>query len=294
MGDAEALVRAFLSRCARTTDDPAGLAATLAEKLERGSRQWPAVTLPPEAFAHALAERIAPGEQPTEALAQLRDADVYLAAAAALDAPGAIATFEAAILSRVPAYLARIGLGPSGVDEVKQILRVKLFVGNDDGGPRIRQYSGRGALESWVCAAAIRAARDLQRADARRQAAASDDDIDVLAASDDPELEVLRARYQSEFRIALCEALATLEARQRTLLRMHFFERLTTVELGRLYGVNQSTASRWLAEARNSVLVAARTRLQDRLGVSESQFESLIELLQSRMDLSFSRLLRAE
>ena len=292
MGDAAARARAFLAHCGRTTDDAHALGVTLAQKLERAAHPWPQVILPPEDFARALAERVAADEELMAALAQLRDGDVYLAGAAALDAPGAIAAFDASILSRVPAYLARVGSSPSAVDEVKQTLRVKLFVGSDESGPRIRQYSGRGALDSWVCAAAIRAARDLQRADARRRDGGGDDELDVLAASDDPELEVLRARYQGEFRSALGDALAALDARQRTLLRLHFFERLTTVELGRLYAVNQSTASRWLAEARSRVLAAARAGLQDRLGVSESQFESLIELLQSRIDVSFSRLLR--
>ena len=293
MGDPAALVRAFLAHCRRTTDDAHALGVALAQKLERAARQWPELILPPDEFARALAERVGADEELGAALAQLRDGDVYLAGAAALDVPGAIAAFEASILSRVPAYLARIGASPSAVDEVKQTLRVKLFVGGDESGPRIRQYSGRGALDSWVCAAAIRAARDLQRADARRRDG-GDDELDVLAASDDPELELLRARYQAEFRSALRDALGALDARQRTILRLHFFERLTTVELGRLYGVNQSTASRWLADARNRVLTAARARVQDRIGVSESQFESLIELLQSRLEVSFSRLLRAE
>jgi RNA polymerase sigma-70 factor len=291
MGDARALVGAFIAQLGRAVDDAARLDDLLAQKLTNAARAWPTVTLAAEEFARALAERINSDEDPFAALAQLREADIYLAAATTVDAAGAFAAFESALLARVPAYLSRISASPAIIDEVKQALRVKLFVAGEGRTPRIRQYSGRGALDSWICAAAIRTARDLHRADQRRHDH-GDDDLDVLAATDDPELEALRTRYRAEFRIALRESIAALEPRQRTLLRLHFFERLTTVELARLYGVNQSTASRWLATARDTVLQGVRERLRDKLGVSTSEFDSLVALLHSRLDISFSVLLR--
>lgn len=291
MGDAETLARAFVAQLGREVDDDTRLAELLAQKLATAARMWPSVALPPDLFARALAERITSDEEPFAALAQLREGDVYLATASAIDAPGALQAFESALLARVPVYLSRVSASPAIIDEVKQTLRVKLFVASDGRTPRIRQYAGRGALESWVCAAAIRTARDLHRADQRRRDDGGDD-LDVLAASDDPELEALRTRYRGEFRTALREAIAALEPRQRTLLRLHFFERLTTVELARLYGVNQSTASRWLATAREAVLTGVRDRLRNKLGVSTSEFDSLVALLYSRLDISFSKLLR--
>lgn len=291
MGDAETLARAFVAQLGRAADDEGRLGELLSQKLATAARAWPTVALSPDLFARALAERIHSDEDPFAALAQLREADVYLAAASAIDAPGALQAFESALLARVPVYLSRISANPTIIDEVKQALRVKLFVAGAGRTPRIRQYSGRGALDSWICAAAIRTARDLHRADQRRHSD-GDDDLDVLAASDDPELEALRTRYRAEFRAALRESIAALEPRQRTLLRLHFFERLTTVELARLYGVNQSTASRWLATAREAVLTGVRDRLRNKLGVSTGEFDSLVALLHSRLDLSFSLLLR--
>ena len=293
MGDTETLMGAFLGRLGRAVADRGRLAAVLQQKLANAVRAWPAIVLEPETFARALAERINSDEDPLAALAQLRDADVYLATAAALDAPGALALFESALLARVPVYLSRIDSNAAAVDEVKQALRVKLFVAGEGRAPRIAQYSGRGALDSWMCAAAIRAARDLHRADVRRRND-GDDELDVLAASDNPELEALRARYRTDFRAALRDAIAALEPRQRTLLRLHFFERVTTVDLARLYAVNQSTASRWLATARETVLRGVRDHLRDKLGVSGSEFESLVALLHSRLDASFSILLKEQ
>jgi len=284
---------AFLARLGRAVADRARVEAVLQQKLGNAARAWPTVMLAPESFARALAERINSDEDPLAALAQLREIDIYLATAAAVDAAGALAVFESAFMARVPVYLSRIDTNAAAVDEVKQALRVKLFVAAEGRSARIAQYSGRGALDSWICAAAIRTARDLHRAHARRRSD-GDEDVDVLAASDDPELEALRARYGTEFRAALRESIAALEPRQRMLLRLHFFERVTTVDLARLYAVNQSTASRWLANARETVLRGVRDRLRDKLGISGSEFESLVALLHSRLDASFSILLREE
>ncbi|HEX6839537.1 MAG TPA: sigma-70 family RNA polymerase sigma factor [Polyangia bacterium] len=284
------LVRVFVAR--RPWDgDRDALGELLAGAVAAAARAWPTIPLDPLVFVETLAEKAGSDSDLLTELALLRAADLYLATAAVLDCPGAFEAFERAVLARVPTYLVRFGLTPPVVDEVQQALRVKLFVAEDPRQARIRQYSGRGALDSWVCAAAIRAAHDfLRRA---RDGGGGDDELDVLAASDDPELELMRQRHQADFRAALAETIGALQPRQRTLLRMHFLERLTTIELGRLYGVNQSTASRWLAEARQTVSTDVRARLRARLRVSETEMESLLGLLQSQLDVSFARLLRS-
>jgi RNA polymerase sigma-70 factor len=285
------LVRAFVAR--RPWDgDRDALGNLLAGAVAAAARAWPTLPLDPLVFVATLAEKAGDGSDLLTELALLRAADLHLATAAATDCPGAFDAFERAVLAKVPKYLVRFGLTPPVVDEVQQALRVKLFVSEDPREARIRQYSGRGALDSWVCAAAIHAARDFLRGRAR-DGGAGDDELDVLAASDDPELELMRQRHQADFRAALAETIAALQPRQRTLLRMHFLERLTTIELGRLYGVNQSTASRWLAEARHTVSNEVRARLRVRLRVSEREMESLLGLLQSQLDVSFARLLRS-
>ncbi len=288
------LVRAFVAR-RRYDGDRDALGELLAGAVAAAARAWPTVALDPLEFAATLAEKVEGGPELLTEVAQLRAADLYLATAAAAGGAGALDAFETAVLAKVPAYLARFALAPPLVDEVQQALRVKLFVADDPREARIRQYSGRGALDSWICAAAIRTAHDILRSRARdRDGGDGDDALDVLAASDDPELEVMRQRHQADFRAALAETIAALQPRQRTLLRLHFLERLTTIELGRLYGVNQSTASRWLADARQTVSNEVRARLRQRLRVTDTEMDSLLGLLQSQLEVSFARLLRTD
>jgi RNA polymerase sigma-70 factor (ECF subfamily) len=285
------LAGAFIAQ-RRYDGDRDALGELLAGTVGAAARAWPTLPLDPLLFAATLGEKVGEGPEPLTELAQLRAADLYLATAAASQCPGAVELFETAVLAKVPAYLVRFGLAAPLVDEVQQALRVKLFVSEEPREARIRQYSGRGALDSWICAVAIRTAHDLLRARNRDGGDESDEELDVLAASDDPELELMRQRHQADFRAALAETIAALQPRQRTLLRLHFLERLTTIELGRLYGVNQSTASRWLSDARQTVSSDMRTRLRERLRVSEAEMDSLFALLQSQLDVSFGRLLR--
>ena len=220
-------------------------------------------------MAH-LADRVDPGEDPTSALAKLEIADLYLACAAARGLPAAIASFEQQLLARVGQFIGRVDRSPHFVAEVTQALRIKLFVRRDGGESRLAQYSGRGALDSWVCAAALRTAYDLRRSE-HRQTPHEWQDPDVLAASDDPELALLRERHGDEFRRAVGAAIAALDARSRTLLRLHFLEQLTHAQIGKMYRVHETTALRWIAHAREAVVAHVHTAIERTLQLSASE-----------------------
>jgi RNA polymerase sigma-70 factor, ECF subfamily len=285
MADEAALASLFTAR----GGDDAALTTLLRRALDDARRAWPHVALTDEAFAAYLADRVRPDEEPTAALASLQVADLYLACAAGRGDPAAIAAFEQTLLARVGQFIGRVDSSPHFVAEVTQALRIKLFVGSDGKG-RLAQYSGRGALDSWVCAAALRTAYDLRRAESRH-AHDSDGDLDVLAASDDAELELLRARYRDDFSSALRDALGALDTRARTLLRMYFLERLTMAQIGTIYRVHETTALRWISLTRQNVVERVRATVKQKLQLSASECDELMGLLSSRLDVTVRRLL---
>nr|MDQ3368351.1 transcriptional regulator [Myxococcota bacterium] len=183
--------------------------------------------------------------------------------------------------------LARLGLAASDDDEIIQRVRVALLATDGAG---ISGYSGRGDLRSYVRAVAVRIA--LKRLE-REEAASPDDDTDVLAfqpdAADSPELRLLKDRCRSDLRGAFATALASLEPRQRTLLRQHYVDGLTIDALGRLHRVHRSTCARWIETARADVLTAIRRHLRQALDLGESDLESALALVRSQLDLSLSR-----
>ena len=289
MADPRQLAARFVARDGTAVADEASLGQELARALDDAHRAWPSVEMPDDEFVEHLAARVRPDDDPLTLLRQLRIADLYLACAAARGRPGAELAFEKALLARVGQFVSSIDSAPAFVADVIQALRIKLLVGSDGQG-KLSQYSGRGALDSWVCAVAIRTAIDLRRAGGH-DAHDNERALDVLAATDDPELELLRQRYDGQFRAALETALTALEARDRTLLRLYFIEQLPAAQIGKLYRVHETTILRRISRVRESVFDQVRAALSTTLRLSASEFDELLALLRSRIDVSVHRLL---
>lgn len=259
----------------------------LREWLATARAHWPEITAVAEhAFAEHLRERLTAAGG---ALDDLRAADLYLAFACARGDKHALRCFERQYLGPLDRALARFGGGPGFVDDVTQQLRVRLLVGPP---PRIAEYNGRGSLEAWVRIAAVRLAVDLKR---RVHPTVSDEDsgVAVLASAGDPELEVIKARFQDDFRVVLREAFGALDATQRRLLRFYVVDRMNIGEIGAVVGLSRATVARRIADCRTAILEDTKQRLKARLGVKPSELSSLIRMAQSQLDMSLSKLLRS-
>jgi RNA polymerase sigma-70 factor len=265
-----------------------------------GQQAWPTVPLPAKDFVAHLAERLAarpPGpEESGPSLDKINGSELYLTCACAHGLPQALAAFESAYLTRVPAQVAHINRSPAFADEVCQVLRVNLLMGSDGKRPRIGEYAGRGALQSWLRIAAVRVALRLSR---KRVVDGQDlDGPDGVAAVVEPalgpELAHIKARYQTEYKKAVEEAVLGLSSKQRNLLRLHFRAGLTGDQIAALFKVTRSTIMRWLSAARSEVLAVTQRLLQQRLQLSPEEFQSLARVVISQLDLSLSRVLRED
>jgi RNA polymerase sigma-70 factor (ECF subfamily) len=265
-----------------------GLEALLREHHAAGQAQWPSVSLSPERFVRHLARHLPEGS--LEVLRQLHAADLYLACACADGARQALLAFEQHLLQRVPS---RLGPLPAAtVDEVLQVLRQRLLLGRGGTPPRIADYSGRGPLLAWVRIIASRIVGELASQDGRQEL--FDEPPEVLArmlAADDPEQELLKADSSQVLAEALRKALAALPERERALLRLHHLHGLTMDKLATMYGESRSGVARRVAQARERLLKLTRTELASRLNLSGPELESLLGLVQSRLDLSLHRLM---
>jgi RNA polymerase sigma-70 factor (ECF subfamily) len=218
-------------------------------------------------------------------------ADLVLAWAAARGDRTALRQVDGLIAAIAPA-LRGIDGTPDFVDEVSQAVRVRLLVAAEPGSdPRIAAYRGRGPLGAWIRAAAMRVAIDRKRSAAPALAGA---DLlgDLVSGEPDPALRHLKTLHRADFQQALADALAALPDRQRAVLRLHHVDGLRLAEIGRLYGVHESTVSRWVTRAAEEVADQTRRRLTDRLSLSGSSVDSLARLVRSQLDLSIARILR--
>jgi RNA polymerase sigma-70 factor, ECF subfamily len=223
----------------------------------------------------------------------LHAADLALACGCALGRRAALAAFDRELGPEIDRVARRFASSGLDIDEGVQLVRVRLLVGTGGAPPRIAAYGGRGSLRGFVRAAAARTLVDELRAARRRPDHPGADQVlaDLAADGDDPEIEHLKHRYRDAFRCAFEEAVAALEPAQRTALRYHYLHGLTIDELGTLYKVHRATAARRLAAARDALLKATRRRLTRALGVDRREVDSIMRLIESRLEVSMSRLL---
>jgi RNA polymerase sigma-70 factor (ECF subfamily) len=216
-------------------------------------------------------------------------ADIYLAWACALGHPAALRRLEHEYLSRVGAFIARIDTSPSATDEVRQLLRERLLVG--DGRPRILDYQGRGPLGGWIRIASVRLAIDRQRQHRGRHEQPVDELIDEVARDPDPELALLRARYRTEFEAAMRVGLSALTARDRRLLHMSAIDGMNIDQIASIYRVHRATCARWLVAIRQRLVDATYRELEVKLDATRSEVASLRAAVASQLELSLSALL---
>ncbi|WP_437508811.1 sigma-70 family RNA polymerase sigma factor [Sorangium sp. So ce1099] len=295
--EAENLLAIFLKRHRGSVVEhelPSAFDAILVRLWEAGRAAWPGLDVGAGLFIRHLAERTPPDIDLARALAEVHAADLYLACACAHGLKGAVERFEASYAPTIAAFVRLIDGSPSFGDEVRQVLREKLFVHRNGELPKIAGYSGRGPLSSWVGVAAQRTGLSLVRGNSARDHTGDHELIEALPAGADPELDYLKIRYRTEFREAFHAALAALTQRERVILRLHLVSGMSHEKIGVLYKVNQSTVSRWIAKSRETIACEVQRHLHERLGVSRSDIGSLADLVASQLDLSLARWLGEE
>jgi RNA polymerase sigma-70 factor (ECF subfamily) len=261
--------------------------------VARGRAAHPDLSLDPVTFVRHLARvmsRVAPeGSTPPDAL---QFEDLYLAAACATGVPGSEARFETRCGPRMRVVLAAAAKSPDLRADVEQQVWNLLLVGSPATPPKIASYNGQGPLDRWVAVVVQRQVVSLLRHDASEKRAREGAAFEAaMAESAQPELVYARQRYRTDFEQAMKEALALLSERDRMLLRLHLISGISNDQIGRMYGVTQSTASRWLTRIRETVSTEVTRLLRERLRLSEDEMASLAGLVASQLDISISRLL---
>jgi RNA polymerase sigma-70 factor (ECF subfamily) len=271
---------------------PAGGAV---ERLwQAGRAAWPTVDVPLARFAAHVARLVEGTPDPEAAAGDLHGADLYLACACAARDPGGLRLFEDQVLPQAAAALRRLDSSHAFADEVRQLLRQKLFVGDGEAPPKIGDYAGRGPLATWVRVAAVRTALNLRGSGRREQPMTSSQVAALAPPVDDPALQYLKAQFADAFESALARACAALADRDRTILRLRFVDDLNIDQIGGLYGVHRATVARWIARIRDELFAATRGDLVGRLKLGESDFDGLLRLARSQLDLSLSAVLHTD
>jgi RNA polymerase sigma-70 factor (ECF subfamily) len=267
-----------------------GLADTLAQLRDAATVAFPHIHVAADDFAAELARRLGPAATP-ELLARLRGDHVHLAIACAAGDSNAIRRFESEFLDEVDACARRTRARDDQADEVRSNLRRILFVGEPGRPAALRDFSGRGDLRSYLRVIATRELIRLIDHDKRELGIGEESFLDKLAPISDPEIGYLREAYRADVDAAMRIALAKQSAESRALLRYSLIDGWSIDRIAKLYGIHRATAARRVAAAREELGDQIRIELAGRLAIPVEEVDSVVRLVQSRIDLSLSRLL---
>jgi RNA polymerase sigma-70 factor (ECF subfamily) len=265
------------------------LAATISQLRDAACTAYPDLAVDAATFAAELARRLGTAANP-EILARVRADHVHIAIACADGDPLAVRCFETEFLDEVDATARRLRARPDQADEVRGQLRRILFVSEPGRPAALREFSGRGDLRSYL---RVIATRELVRVinKGRREVGVTEAFLDVLSPASDPELGYLREHYRADVDAAMRAALAALADEPRALLRYSVVDGWSVDRIGALYGVHRATAARRVAAAREELGAAVRAELAARLAISVDEVDSIVRLVQSRIEVSLERLL---
>lgn len=261
------------------------LRAQIEAALARGRAAFPRLSVSDETFARHLARAVGRISDATTPAA-LAVEDLYLACACFTNVAGAANTLVA-LHGNVIRHTVERTVGKSSSEEIAQGVVSDLLVGSLRSPPEIGNYAGRAPLARWLEVVARRAALRWVRTERKTAGVAELAAAEpLLAVHTPPEIALFRRRYGLDFQRAFEEALGKVPESDRAILRLYLVNGVSVERIGKMLGVSQSTASRWLAKARDDVLSSLTSTLKERLRISSGEIESLAHLLASRLDVS--------
>ncbi|HST50599.1 MAG TPA: sigma-70 family RNA polymerase sigma factor [Pyrinomonadaceae bacterium] len=178
-----------------------------------------------------------------------------------------------------------------------------------DGRPagKLAYYSGCGSLGGWLRAVVGQLAIDRHRRTSRLvqteeasefdRAAAESNDADGWRSAATPDPESALAEHESAHAVeeALARALGALDAEDRLLVKLYYFDGLRLKEAGAVLGVHEATASRRLARLHTEIRKRVEAALvADHKWTREEVARTLADAARAQTDADLRSMLAAE
>lgn len=287
MADDE-LVTVFATSWGRVP--PASLGPILTDLCSQARVAHPDLGVTDRDLVEALAAH-APADHVEVFCGRCRAPELALAVAAATGSSRAITELERVHAGTLDATCRRFAGRGHGVDDLRQLLRAKLFVADAGEAPRITLYNGQGSLDSWLRVTATRLFIDLGRRKDRPREISEDPNELEIAEVIDLELELVKAEYRSAVTSAMVRAARELPPGERHLLRQHLAAGLTIDQLAAVLGIHRATVARRIARARDALTTRTRELVAVTLNIDDRELGELFGLVVSKIDVSLRKLL---
>jgi RNA polymerase sigma-70 factor (ECF subfamily) len=218
-----------------------------------------------------------------------------------------IEQYRATVLSAARASSA----GESEAEELAGSVWAELhgLRAREDGRPagKLAYYSGCGSLGGWLRAVVGQLAIDRHRRTSRLvqteeasefdRAAAESNETDGwrVAAAPDPESALAEHESARAVEEALARALGTLDAEDRLLVKLYYFDGLRLKEAGAVLGVHEATASRRLTRVHSEIRKRVEaTLIAERKWTREEAARTLADAARAQTDADIRSMLLPE
>lgn len=175
-----------------------------------------------------------------------------------------------------------------------------------DGRPasKLAYYSGRGSLAGWLRAVVAQLAIDVFRKQSKLVQTEEDADLDrlaqqvhvaegqpALAGVQNPEESMSNRFAQTEMQQALSKSVQELDAEDRLLVKLYYFDNLRLREAGAVLGVHEATASRRLTRIQTDLRKRVSEILVGERGWTKAETERSFAEVGQHLDTDVEALL---
>ena len=172
---------------------------------------------------------------------------------------------------------------------------------------KLAYYSGRGSLAGWLRAVVSQLAVDEYRKTSRYVQVEETREFDNLAEESsnhsgndrvvhhaaNPEEMLSNESASRDVSLALKHAIETLEAEDRLVMKLYYFDDLKLKDIGAMFGYHEATASRKLVRIQTEIRKAVEKKLKADHGWSETEVKRYLSETASKLGITVEKLFAA-
>lgn len=172
---------------------------------------------------------------------------------------------------------------------------------------KLSYYSGRGSLGGWLRAVVSQLAIDEFRKQSKfvqieegrefenlaETASNNSHNDQVIHHADNPEELLIDKRTTGDIADALGKSVASLDAEDRLILKLYYFDDLKLKDIAAAFGYHEATASRRLTRIQADIRKSVEKRLKAENGWSESEVRTHLADAAATLGMNFEKMLAA-
>ncbi len=169
---------------------------------------------------------------------------------------------------------------------------------------KLAYYSGRGSLAGWLRAVVSQLAVDQFRKQSKfvqveesrefenlaNEAAENSNNHHVVSHAENPEQLLTDKQATGDVSAALKKAVESLEAEDRLIMKLYYFDDLKLKDIAATFGYHEATASRKLVRVQSEIRKAVEKHLREHHGWAETEVKRYLSETAAKLGLSVERL----